>query len=166
MSALILILIPVALYLFVRANPQRKRAMAQQALLKDLSPGDRVVTAGGMVGTLVGFEGEQAAVELAPGVIVEFLRPAIVRRLVETDAGADGEATEDGADPPDLSGGNVTVPDDLSGLAPPPPAPNVASTDPVAGSDGDGDDTVQPIVPRPGDAPSTSDPLGRRPEES
>ena len=109
MSALVLLLIPLGLLLFVRSNPQRRRVLAQQALLKDLGPGDRVVTAGGMIGTLVAIEGEQAAVELAPGVIVEFLAPAILRRAPEPGQDEGEAAVDQGA----------VVPDDLSGLAHP-----------------------------------------------
>jgi preprotein translocase subunit YajC len=157
MSAFVLILIPIAIYLFVRANPQRRRVMAQQALLKGLSPGDRVVTAGGMIGTLVAMEGEHAAVELAPGVVVEFLAPAILRRLDEPadDASvAPSDEQVDAANIPD----DLAVPDDLSGLTP--PTPPAVAPDPVDGH------RPGPSADRPEDAPSTPDPLGRRPEES
>lgn len=98
MSAVILLLIPLGLY-FAMIRPQRQRVQAQRALLANLAPGDRVVTAGGMIGTLVSTDGERATVELAPGVVLEFLAPAIIRRI---DDPADHDAME--------------VPDDLSGL--------------------------------------------------
>jgi preprotein translocase subunit YajC len=90
MSALIILLIPLALYFFM-IRPQRQRVQAQRALVDGLGPGDRVVTAGGMVGTLVAMDGEQAAVEVAPGLIVEFLAPAIVRRAPGEHDAAPGE---------------------------------------------------------------------------
>jgi preprotein translocase subunit YajC len=118
MSALIILLIPLALYFFM-IRPQRQRVQAQRALVDGLGPGDRVVTAGGMVGTLVGMDGEQAAVEVAPGIIVEFLAPAIVRRAPgEHDASRgddDAAPDEQGAAPAEHGAEPV---DDPGPLAP------------------------------------------------
>jgi preprotein translocase subunit YajC len=81
MSVLFPILAVLAVFLLFRsANPQRRRAASQQTLRSQLTAGDRVVTAGGMIGTLVGIEGDRAAVEVAPDVIVEFLLAGILRR--------------------------------------------------------------------------------------
>lgn len=92
MSAVILLLVPVALY-FLMIRPQRQRVMAQRSLITSLSPGDRVVTAGGIIGTLVAIDTERASVEVAPGTVVDLLAPAIVRRLDPTAAPA-AEAAE------------------------------------------------------------------------
>jgi preprotein translocase subunit YajC len=77
-----IILIPfflLAAFFLLRANPQRRRVQAQRALLDNLRPGTRVVTVAGVIGTLMGIEGDRAAIEVAPGVVVEFLVAAIVR---------------------------------------------------------------------------------------
>ena len=77
-----IILIPfflLAAFFLLRANPQRRRVQAQRALLDNLQPGTRVVTVAGVIGTLMGIEGDRAAIEVAPGVVVEFLVAAIVR---------------------------------------------------------------------------------------
>jgi preprotein translocase subunit YajC len=80
MSILFILLIPLALY-FLMIRPQRQRVQAQRNLMSALTPGDRVVTAGGMLGTLVGIEGDTASVEVAPGVVIDLLLPAISRRI-------------------------------------------------------------------------------------
>jgi len=85
--ALLIPLFILAAFLFFRANPQRRRVQQQRALVDSLQPGTRVVTVAGIVGTVVGVEGDRAALELAPGTIVEFLTASIVR--------ADTEATPD-----------------------------------------------------------------------
>jgi preprotein translocase subunit YajC len=103
-----LVLIPLfllAAFFLLRANPQRRRAQAQKALLDGLRPGARVVTVSGIIGTLMGIEGDRAAIEVAPGVVVEFLLAAIVRTAEEApvdvtdheemDASADDAATDD-----------------------------------------------------------------------
>ena len=82
MSALFLLLVPIALY-FLVMRPQRQRVAAQRRLLTSLSPGDRVITHGGMIGTLRSMDADRATVELAPNVVIEFLAPAIARRLEE-----------------------------------------------------------------------------------
>jgi preprotein translocase subunit YajC len=131
MTAIFIILIPLAVFMLMRANPQRRRVTAQQQMLKELGPGDRVVTASGMIGTLLGIDGDRAAVEAAPGVVLEFLLPAIVRRLDENERVNDA-ATEPGgtANPGGgiIAGGVIApmgghddappldIPDDLSSL--------------------------------------------------
>lgn len=79
--ALLLPLIVVAAFFLLRANPQKRRAQAQKAMLESLHPGVRVATVAGVIGTLVGTEGDRAAIEIAPGVIVEFLLAAITRTI-------------------------------------------------------------------------------------
>lgn len=82
MQALIIPFLFLALYVaFIR--PQRQRVQAQRSLLSALAPGDRVVTAGGMIGTLRSMDAERATVEVSPGLVLELLAPAIVRRLPE-----------------------------------------------------------------------------------
>jgi preprotein translocase subunit YajC len=76
-----LILLAMALYFLVL--PQRRRAQAQRSVAASLKPGDRIVTAGGMIGTLEYLDGERARVRLGPDVEIEFLAAAIVRRLDE-----------------------------------------------------------------------------------
>jgi preprotein translocase subunit YajC len=90
--ALLLPLIVVAAFFLLRANPQRRRAQAQKALVESLHPGVRVATVAGVIGTLVGTEGDRAAIEIAPGVIVEFLLAAITRTIEDPEEPPDGIA--------------------------------------------------------------------------
>jgi len=80
MGVLFILLIPLALY-FLMIRPQRQRVQAQRNLVSALTPGDRVVTAGGMLGTLVAVHGDTASVEVADGVVIDLLLPAISRRI-------------------------------------------------------------------------------------
>jgi preprotein translocase subunit YajC len=104
--ALLLPLIVLAVYFLLR-NPQRRRAQAQKALLTSLQPGARVATVSGIIGTVVGTEGDRAAIEIAPGVIVEFLLAAITRTIDEPtppDEGTDHhEDAFDGAEAHDAA---------------------------------------------------------------
>lgn len=80
MSAIFVLAIPLVLYLLV-IRPQRQRVQTQRTLLSKLAPGDEIVTAGGMIGTLLAMGPERATVQFAPDVVIDFLPPAIVRRL-------------------------------------------------------------------------------------
>jgi preprotein translocase subunit YajC len=73
-------------------RPQQQRLRAQRYLVASLQLGDRVVTAGGIVGTIVGLDDEDARIEVSPGVVLTFVRPAVSRKLDEDDTG--GETTE------------------------------------------------------------------------
>lgn len=82
-----------AMWLLV-IRPQQQRLRAQRQLVMSLQVGDRIVTAGGVVGQITGLDDQNAQVEVAPGVIVTFLRAAVSRRL-DDQAGA-GQALEEG----------------------------------------------------------------------
>jgi preprotein translocase subunit YajC len=61
--------------LFIRPRQQRMRQ--QQTVGRQLSVGDPVVTAGGIHGRLVAMDADVAEVEVAPGVVLTFLRRAV-----------------------------------------------------------------------------------------
>lgn len=65
--------------LFIR--PQMKRQKEQQALIASLALGDRVVTIGGVFGTIVSLEDDRVGIEVASGVVVELMRNAIARKI-------------------------------------------------------------------------------------
>ena len=92
-----IVLIPLfllAAFFLLRANPQRRRVQAQKALLDGLKPGAKVVTVSGIIGTLMGIEGDRAAIEVAPGVVVEFLVAAIVRTVEDAPVDLTGDHAE------------------------------------------------------------------------
>jgi preprotein translocase subunit YajC len=84
-----LILIPLLLFAmyFLLLRPQQQRVRKQQQLISTIGVGDRVVTAGGMYGRVVELTDERLQLEVAEGVVVEFLRLAINRRLDDSEPG-------------------------------------------------------------------------------
>jgi preprotein translocase YajC subunit len=94
--ALLLPLIVLAAFLLFRANPQKRRAQAQKTLADSLRPGVRVATVAGVIGTLVGIEGDRAAIEIAPDVIVEFLLASITRTIDDRPVPLDGAPSDIG----------------------------------------------------------------------
>jgi preprotein translocase subunit YajC len=81
MDALLFPLAVVAVMWFFLLRPQQQRVRRHRELIAAIAVGDRVVTAGGMVGRVVSLDDQHAGLEVAPGVTIEFLRAAISQRL-------------------------------------------------------------------------------------
>ncbi len=77
---------------FLAIRPQRKRAQAMAEVRAGLSVGTRVMTAGGMHGTVTALEGDTVLIEIAPGVPVRFTTNAVLRLLDPADPPADPPA--------------------------------------------------------------------------
>ena len=78
-SGLALILLAVMYLLLIR--PQQQRVRRQRDLVRTLDVGDRVVTIGGVLGTIISLDDDTAEVQIADGVVVSFMRPAISRKV-------------------------------------------------------------------------------------
>ncbi|MBN2248247.1 MAG: preprotein translocase subunit YajC [Coriobacteriia bacterium] len=68
-----------AFYLLM-IRPQQKRQKEHTALVASLAEGDRVITIGGMYGSVRTIEGNRVGLEVAPGVIIEFDRSAVASK--------------------------------------------------------------------------------------
>lgn len=81
-----LVLIFVVFY-FLLIRPQQKKAKQHREMLGNVRRGDRVVTAGGIIGTVSKVEGEsnELTVEIAPNVKVRVLRSTISDILARTE---------------------------------------------------------------------------------
>lgn len=99
-NVVMLLLIGVVFYLLL-IRPQQRRARAHQELVKAVGVGDRIVTIGGMHGTVVSIDDETVRLEVSPGNIVTFNRSAIARQVVDADKGVD--TTTDGPESTDAS---------------------------------------------------------------
>ena len=90
------LLVPLALLAVMYVlliRPQQQRVRRQRDLVRTLDVGDRIVTIGGLIGTIVSLDDETAEIEAADGVVLTFMRPAISRKI-DADFGA-GDTTED-----------------------------------------------------------------------
>lgn len=74
-------LIFLGLMWFLLVRPQQQRVRRQRELVSALEVGDEVVTAGGIVGRIVVLDGDEAHIEVAPGVVLRFLRLAVNARV-------------------------------------------------------------------------------------
>jgi preprotein translocase subunit YajC len=89
-----LILIFVVFY-FLLIRPQQKKAKDHRTMLDALRRGDRVVTGGGIIGTVARVDSpEEVVVDIAEGVRVRVLRSTITSVLAKPDPGAAREAAK------------------------------------------------------------------------
>ena len=80
-----LVLIFVVFY-FLLIRPQQKKAKQHREMLGNIRRGDRVVTNGGLIGTISRVPNEtELIVEIADGVKVRVLRGMIAESLTKTD---------------------------------------------------------------------------------
>ena len=100
MSGLILIVPLLVIMYFLMIRPQQQRIRAQQEAIRSVEVGDEVVTAAGLIGTIVALDDEVVHLEIADGVEVRVARMAIGRRLAEADvvSAADEPAELDDVD--------------------------------------------------------------------
>ncbi len=87
-----LVLIFVVFY-FLLIRPQQKKAREHRATLDALRRGDRVVTGGGIIGTVVRVDGpDELTVDIAEGVRVRVVRSTITNVVAKPDPAAAREA--------------------------------------------------------------------------
>ena len=84
----IVILVLLALMYFLMIRPQRARQRQQQEQLSSVSPGDEIVTIGGIYGDVVEVQDEKLVVEIAEDIHIEVARKAI-GSVVKADARGD-----------------------------------------------------------------------------
>ena len=90
-----LVLIFIVFY-FLLIRPQQKKAKDQRAMLDALRRGDRVVTGGGILGTVSKVVSpEEVEVDIASGVRVKVLRSTITSVLAKPDPAAAREAAKE-----------------------------------------------------------------------
>lgn len=85
----------IAFYLLI-IRPQMQRTKQMRALMASLAVGDRVITIGGMHGTIVEIVDQVVTVRAADGVQLTFEKSAIARRSA-AEAAQDAAVDEGGA---------------------------------------------------------------------
>ena len=90
-----LVLIFVVFY-FLLIRPRQKKQKDQRTMLDALRRGDRVVTGGGILGTVSKVVSpEEVEIDIAPGVRVKVLRSTIASVLAKPDPAAAREAAKE-----------------------------------------------------------------------
>jgi preprotein translocase subunit YajC len=76
-SFLIFMGVIFAIFYFILIRPQQKRQKEHRQLLENLKKGDRVVTSGGLYGTITGVTDDAVTIEVAEKVRVKILKGAV-----------------------------------------------------------------------------------------
>lgn len=84
----------ILIWWFLVLRPQSKNRQKTQSLLAALKTGDKVVTNGGMLGTIVGFRDSVVQLQVASQVKVEVLRSSIAGLQAESDSSSGKRAEE------------------------------------------------------------------------
>ncbi len=73
-AALLPLILLFVIFYFILIRPQQKRAKEHRRLLESLKKGDKVLTAGGLYGTIVNLEGNEVILQVADKVRVKVNR--------------------------------------------------------------------------------------------
>lgn len=80
-----IILVFIVMYLLL-IRPQQQQQKKAAEMLKALKKGDRVVTSGGILGTVVGVDDAKVVLKVSEEVKLEFLKSAVVQVVAEKSA--------------------------------------------------------------------------------
>ncbi len=87
-STLIMFMLIIAIFYFMILRPQQKRQKERQKLLESIKKGDKIVTAGGLHGTIAGLDEKTVLIQVADNVKMKFERSAVATVIKE----GEGEA--------------------------------------------------------------------------
>lgn len=82
-STLIMFALIIGIFYFLILRPQQKRQKERQKLLEALRKGDKVITAGGLHGTVAGLDEKTVLIEVADKVKMKFDRSAVASIIRE-----------------------------------------------------------------------------------
>ena len=97
-TLLILMVLFIGVFYFLMIRPQAKRRREAQQMQSTLGTGSEVVTIGGLHGTVTAIEDDIVSLEVAPGVVLRFARPAIGQ--IKTSGTVEEDATDEFAEEP------------------------------------------------------------------
>lgn len=79
----------MGVFYFLWYRPQQAQRKKIREMAATLAPGDEVMTAGGLIGTIRAVDGDVVHVQIADGVVVRFTLRAIIERLSPIEDPAD-----------------------------------------------------------------------------
>ena len=83
---MVLMLLMFAILYFVMIRPQQRKEKERKKEIEALRAGARILFAGGFIGTIVEAKEATFRVEVAPDVVVEIARGAVIRARKEGEA--------------------------------------------------------------------------------
>ena len=77
MSTMIMFALIIGIFYFLILRPQQKRQKERKILLEALKKGDKVLTSGGMHGTISGLDEKTVLIQVGDGIKLKFDRSAV-----------------------------------------------------------------------------------------
>ena len=96
-SSLVFLALLIGIFYFMLIRPQKRQAEQRRQLIESIEPGDDVITIGGMHGSVRSIDEDDVELEIAPGIVVTYVKSAVARKVydeVDEDE-ALAEATDD-----------------------------------------------------------------------
>jgi len=75
------------IFYFLLIRPQQKQQKEHEAMLKNLKSGDKVLTTGGLYGTITGFKGDDLEVQFSQTVKLTVARSAVASVVSDVKTG-------------------------------------------------------------------------------
>lgn len=94
-----LLLALVAIFWFLVINPERKQRRRRQEMISGIGKGDKVMTNGGMYGTVTKVQDETVTLQIADGVRVRFSLQSVQGLTDENQGGAEEKKKSDAEEP-------------------------------------------------------------------
>lgn len=95
-AGLLPLILIIAVFYFLLIRPQQKRARQHRELVSSVDVGDRIVTIGGLHGTVRSVDEDTLRLQVGSDVDITLAKQAVSRRLVDADTGDVGELGETG----------------------------------------------------------------------
>ncbi len=89
-STLLMFALIIGIFYFMILRPQQKRQKEREKLLSAVKKGDKVITAGGLHGTIAGIDEKTVLIQVADNVKMKFDRSAVAQIIRE----GEGETKE------------------------------------------------------------------------
>jgi preprotein translocase subunit YajC len=81
LGAFVPLILMFAIFYFLLIHPQRKKQKEHQKMLSELKRGDRVITAGGIHGTIEALTDTVVKLKIAENVLIDLSRSAIAAKV-------------------------------------------------------------------------------------
>jgi preprotein translocase subunit YajC len=91
LAAFLPLIILVVVFYFLLIRPQQRRSRQQRELVASVQTGDRIVTLGGIHGTVRFVDDDVIHLEVAPGTTLTFSKQAVARKVVDAETGAEDD---------------------------------------------------------------------------
>ncbi len=82
-ASLLPLIVLVGVFWFMIMRPQQRRAKEQRTLLSNVKQGDKVVAAGGIVGTVRRVDDDILSLQVADNVVIKVDKGSVSKRLAE-----------------------------------------------------------------------------------